>query len=152
LRDLDLSDLDWIDGQERSIFGVAAWSRSAIEEGLSSGRARYRGVEVDHVLVAYAVFGWEGDEPHLMNLAVVPTARRQGHARALLDDFFAGARRAAARRVWLEVAATNAPAIALYREYGFEVIRVRQRYYQPEDVDALVMCASATAKSGEKGS
>jgi ribosomal-protein-alanine N-acetyltransferase len=43
--------------------------------------------------------------------------------------------------VWLEVAVTNSAAIALYREFGFEDVRVRRRYYQPEDIDALVMRA-----------
>ena len=33
----------------------------------------------------------------------------------------------------------NAAALALYRDYGFEDVRIRPRYYQPEDVDALVM-------------
>ncbi len=146
LRDLGEADLDWVAEQEGRIFGVAAWSRASIEEGLRLGLARYRGVEELGVLVAYAVFGWEGDEPHLMNLAVVPEARGRGHARALVEDFLAHARRVAARHVWLEVAATNVAAITLYRGYGFEAVRVRPRYYQPENVDALVMRADISPR------
>jgi len=54
---------------------------------------------------------------------------------ALLEE--AVARRATA--VLLEVRADNPPAIALYQRFGFEQLAVRRRYYQPGDVDALVM-------------
>ena len=39
----------------------------------------------------------------------------------------------------LEVRADNDAARNLYERNGFEVISVRRRYYQPGDVDALVM-------------
>jgi ribosomal-protein-alanine N-acetyltransferase len=39
----------------------------------------------------------------------------------------------------LEVRADNEPARKLYDSNGFEVLTVRRRYYQPGDVDALVM-------------
>jgi ribosomal-protein-alanine N-acetyltransferase len=39
----------------------------------------------------------------------------------------------------LEVRADNGAARALYEAVGFTVLRVRPRYYQPGDVDALVM-------------
>ena len=41
--------------------------------------------------------------------------------------------------VLLEVRADNDAASRLYDRAGFEVISVRRRYYQPGDVDALVM-------------
>ena len=47
---------------------------------------------------------------------------------------------------WLEVSVENEPALALYREYGFQDVRIRPRYYQPEDVDALVMRLRLTAR------
>ena len=50
-----------------------------------------------------------------------------------------GDARAGSRRVLLEVRADNDAARRLYDRAGFEVISVRRRYYQPGDVDALVM-------------
>jgi len=94
---------------------------------------------VDGALVGYAVYGYDGDAFSLMNIAVVPSARRSGVGRALMEDFLAEARAQGAREAWLEVSVENPGALALYRAYGFEDVRIRPRYYQPENEDALVM-------------
>jgi ribosomal protein S18 acetylase RimI-like enzyme len=46
-----------------------------------------------------------------------------------------------ASEIFLEVRADNPGAQALYCSFGFEEIAVRPRYYQPDDVDAIVMRA-----------
>jgi ribosomal-protein-alanine N-acetyltransferase len=139
LRDLAPADLPWVADREREIFGRSAWSKDLIEHDFELGFSRYRGAERGGELVAYAVYGFEGEAFHLMNLAVAPSARRHGVARALVEDFLAQAHAVGAAEVWLEVAVDNAPAIALYASYGFTQVRIRPRYYQPEDVDAAVM-------------
>jgi len=125
--------------QEREIFGPAAWSQALIAEDYRYGGKRYRVVEVDGELVAYAVYGYDGDAFHLMNIAVTTQSRGEGHGRVLMEDFLTQARAERAREAWLEVAVTNVPALALYRAHGFKDVRIRTRYYQPEDVDAIVM-------------
>jgi len=139
LQDFTEADLDWIADAEVTIFGPSAWSRALIREDYRWGHNRYRGVQVDGQWGAYAIYGFDGDAFHLFNLAVVPTMRRQGLARLLLDEVIAEATRLAASEVWLEVAVNNDAALALYRAYGFEPVRVRRKYYQPGDIDALVM-------------
>lgn len=139
VRDLAESELDWMAECEVEVFGPAAWSRALIDVDFHSGLRRYRGVEEEDSLVGYAVYGEDGDSFHLMNLVIIPSARGRGHARALMDDFLEEARHRGVRAASLEVAATNVAAIGLYRSFGFSVIRIRPRYYQPEDVDGLVM-------------
>ncbi len=135
------SQLAWMAERESEIFGAAAWSLKLIQEDYRYGGKRYRVVEVDGEPVAYAVYGYDGDAFHLMNIAVDPDARGARHGKVLMEDFLTEARAERAREVWLEVAVTNTSALALYRSYGFEDVRVRPRYYQPEDVDAIVMRA-----------
>ncbi len=139
LRDVGERDLAWLAEQERVIFGPAAWSAGLIREDWRYGTNRYRGVEVDGDLAAYAVYGFEGDAFHLMNLAVAPEHRREGLAKVLMDDFLAEAGTFGAPDAWLEVAMDNEAARALYEAYGFALVRVRRKYYQPGDIDALVM-------------
>ena len=139
LRDMSEQELSWMAEREKEIFGAAAWSLGLIRDDFRYGGKRYRVVEVNGEPVAYAVYGYDGDAFHLMNIAVTPAARGAGHGRVLMDDFLAEARAERAQAAWLEVAVTNEPALGLYRSYGFEDVRVRPRYYQPEDVDAIVM-------------
>jgi ribosomal-protein-alanine N-acetyltransferase len=40
---------------------------------------------------------------------------------------------------FLEVRSKNAPALALYRAYGFEEVGVRKGYYKNPDDDAIIM-------------
>ena len=60
--------------------------------------------------------------------------RRPGAARDA-----ARARADHAAYLMLEVRADNEAARKLYDSRGFELMTVRRRYYQPGDVDALVM-------------
>ncbi|WP_291378839.1 ribosomal protein S18-alanine N-acetyltransferase [Demequina sp.] len=139
LRDLREEDLDWLAEQERGIFGAAAWSAGLIREDWRYGTNRYRGIEVGGQLAAYAIYGFEGDTFHLMNIAVAPQHRREGLAKVLMEDFLAEAVAFGTSDVWLEVAVDNMPARALYEAYDFAVVRVRRKYYQPGGIDALVM-------------
>ncbi|SEJ16867.1 ribosomal protein S18-alanine N-acetyltransferase [Demequina mangrovi] len=139
LRDLTEADLPWMAEVERELFGASAWSRELITHDYRYGFARYRGLEVDGALAGYSVYGYDGDAFHLMNLAVLPEMRGRGLGRALLEDFLAEARVEGVGDAWLEVAVTNEAALGLYRAHGFEDVRVRRKYYQPEGVDALVM-------------
>jgi ribosomal-protein-alanine acetyltransferase len=139
LRDLTEAELDWVAEQEKVIFGASAWSLGLIRDDFAFGGKRYRGAESDGELVGYAVYGYDGDAFSLMNIAVVPSARRLGVGRALMEDFLAEAASEGVAEAWLEVSVANAPALALYREYGFTDVRIRPRYYQPEDEDAIVM-------------
>jgi len=139
IRDLHPDDLAWVALQESEIFGASAWSLELIESDYAQGFRRYRGVEIDGELAGYAVYGFEGDVFHLMNIAVTTGARGRGLGKLLMEDFLAEARRLGVDEAWLEVAVTNDEALSLYRDHGFEDVRVRRRYYQPEGTDAVVM-------------
>lgn len=84
------------------------------------------------------------DEAEILTLAVVPAARRQGIARALVDAAAAHARAQGAARFFLEVATSNLPAQALYRRAGFVQVGIRRRYY-PDGSDALVLSRGITS-------
>ena len=55
----------------------------------------------------------------LTAIEVRPDARRRGHARAIVDALLAWAAGAGAGRTYLEVLASNTPAITLYESLGF---------------------------------
>lgn len=78
------------------------------------------------------------DEAEILTLAVAPEARRKGVARALLTAVVETLGARGAKRLYLEVAADNAAARALYESAGFSEVGRRSGYY-PHGADALVL-------------
>lgn len=77
------------------------------------------------------------DEAELLTLAVDPTLRRQGLGDALVQGLCVCAKTAGAQDMFLEVAADNAAACALYIKHGFVQVGRRPAYYA--GTDALVL-------------
>jgi ribosomal protein S18 acetylase RimI-like enzyme len=63
----------------------------------------------------------------VQNLGVTPEARGRGVGAALLAKCLRGFANAGARRAHLEVTADNAPALRLYKRFGFRPTRVRYK-------------------------
>jgi [ribosomal protein S18]-alanine N-acetyltransferase len=81
-------------------------------------------------------------EAEVLTLAVDPATRRQGIGARLVADFLEQARSRGAIDVFLEVAADNLPAQALYHAAGFAESGRRRGYYRQADgtpLDAIVM-------------
>ncbi|MHC0054773.1 GNAT family N-acetyltransferase [Actibacterium sp. D379-3] len=81
-------------------------------------------------------------EAELLTLAVHPRARRQGLGRHWLYAFESEARARDADTAFLEVAADNTAARALYRLAGYAEAGRRPGYYRPPEgprIDALVL-------------
>ena len=70
------------------------------------------------------------DQADLLTLGVVPGLRKRGYARRLLEGGLARAAGLGAKTVFLEVAEDNIPALALYRQAGFETMGRREGYYR----------------------
>jgi len=92
----------------------------------------------DGFLIGRAV----ADEAELLTLAIAASARRRGTGTALVSQFLAAARARGGYRAFLEVAADNSAALALYARAGFLPGGRRPGYYNPADgrpVDALIL-------------
>jgi ribosomal-protein-alanine N-acetyltransferase len=79
------------------------------------------------------------DEAELRNIAVDPAHQRRGLGRALLEEAKRRLLTEGVKRIYLEVRASNQPALELYLSLGFGVLSRRQQYYQNPDEDALVL-------------
>ncbi len=81
---------------------------------------------------------------HVKDLAVSPNRRGEGVATRLLSRALSALAREGVCRVKLEVREGNEPALALYRQFGFERQRRIPRYYADGET-ALVMVRSIEA-------
>ncbi|MEI9965502.1 MAG: GNAT family N-acetyltransferase [Caulobacteraceae bacterium] len=84
-----------------------------------------------------------GGEAEILTLAVAPRARRRGIGLGLVEAAALEAARRGGGALYLEVAADNDAATALYRATGFEQAGVRARLLRPRGrrraMDALVL-------------
>ncbi len=87
-----------------------------------------------------ALFRAVAGEGEVLTIGVVPEARRQGIASALLRAGLDEGRRRGAGAIFLEVAATDAGARSLYLAAGFVAVGRRTGYYGVGR-DALLMRA-----------
>jgi ribosomal-protein-alanine N-acetyltransferase len=92
-------------------------------------------------IVGYFLMSIAAGEAHVLNICVAPEMQGQGHGRRLLHALLKVARGRGVARVFLEVRPSNANAIALYHDEGFNEIGRRPRYYPAKEgrEDALVM-------------
>jgi ribosomal-protein-alanine N-acetyltransferase len=118
------------------------WSAADLAALLDSPGVFALAAREDAVLRAFILARAIAGEAEILTLAVDPARRRQGIARALLEAATAAAAHAGAGVLFLEVAADNAAAIALYESAGFTQAGRRRGYYARSDgaaVDALVL-------------
>ena len=123
---------------ERACFSHP-WSEDALREELWNDSAVVIVAEgEDGTVLGYAGLQTVLDEGYINNVAVDPQFRRQGVAGQLIEAFL---RFGAAKLAFLtlEVRASNAPAIALYKKYGFTQAGRRKDYYDAPKEDALLL-------------
>ena len=88
-------------------------------------------------------------EAEILTIAVAPEARRQGKAQSLLTSLMDALPSVGVTELFLEVAADNMAALALYRGSGFDEVGRRRGYYRRTDapsVDALTLQCDLTQR------
>lgn len=141
IRRATTADLAAIMRIEREVFPTDAWSEEMMRAELGSPHGWYAVLQLGGAVAGYgglrSIRG--AADADVQTLAVDPGARGRGHGRMLLRALLREAADRGAAEVFLEVRADNPVAQSLYRAEGFAQVGRRPRYYQPDDVDALVM-------------
>jgi len=78
-------------------------------------------------------------EADMMNIAVDPSLRRRGIAKALILALISALTNNQVHSLTLEVRASNDPAITLYHQLGFAQVGRRPKYYRNPREDALIL-------------
>jgi ribosomal-protein-alanine acetyltransferase len=134
-------DLAAIMALEHASFPTDAWSEAMMREELVSPHSWYAVDELGGRLVGYAGLRAvaRAHDADVQTIAIAEASRGHGRGRALLHALLHEAARRGVREVFLEVRADNPVAQRLYTSEGFREAGRRPRYYQPDDVDAVVM-------------
>jgi len=84
----------------------------------------------------FIVGQFAADEAEILALCVRKEFQRHGIGRSLVEALSRAARKAEARRLFLEVASDNSAALSLYGKLGFEQCGRRKGYYQRDRAQA----------------
>ena len=157
IRIADENDLEQIMRIEHECFASDAWSSENMHDELVGAERFY--------VVAYSTISEDPDrligyaglaksplvsQGDIQTIAVSHELRGKGLGRALMNTLLAEAKRVGLHEIFLEVRADNPTAQNLYLSLGFEQIDLRKRYYQPDDVDAVVMRLTLEAANAKE--
>jgi [ribosomal protein S18]-alanine N-acetyltransferase len=152
LRPMLPSDLDAVLALEHELFPDDAWTPEMFAEEVSqpadsrlylvaeAGVVKREGSGFS-LLAGYAGLLFVPGEvsADVLTIAVSQESWGKGIGSALLGALIDAARRRGCEQMFLEVRKDNPRARGLYLRRGFEEIGVRRGYYQPANVDAIVM-------------
>ncbi|MGY5033807.1 ribosomal protein S18-alanine N-acetyltransferase [Streptomyces sp. 900116325] len=146
LREMRWWDIDPVLELEHELFPEDAWSAGMFWSELAHARGpqatrRYVVAEspVTGRIVGYAGLAASGDLADVQTIGVTRDHWGGGLGSELLTDLLKHATAFECAEVLLEVRVDNIRAQKLYERFGFEPIGFRRGYYQPGNIDALVM-------------
>lgn len=116
------------------------WSLDSIEtELLNEDKKLYYVIEDANGVVGYAGAWLVYDEGQITNIAIRPSARRQGFGAKLTSALIEECFKRGMHEIFLEVRISNLSALSLYRKLGFTVKGMRKNYYSEPKEDAYIM-------------
>jgi ribosomal-protein-alanine N-acetyltransferase len=155
-------DLDWVVDLDRRTSTAPHWPPATYAAALNDETQNLRrhlalvaeagGLAIGFAMASLLLDGVE-NACELESILVEEAVRRQGIGRLLLEQTILQAEQRGARRVLLDVRASNVAALALYRALGFVEAGRRRNYYDnpPDDAIGMQKELAAVEKPVEKG-
>ncbi|GAB1337289.1 ribosomal protein S18-alanine N-acetyltransferase [Streptomyces sp. E-15] len=145
MREMRWWDIDSVLELEKDLFPEDAWSRGMFWSELAHSRGsaatrRYLVAQTaEGRIVGYAGLAAAGEMADVQTIAVARDHQGTGLGARLLAELLRAATAFECHEVMLECRVDNVRAQKLYERFGFAPIGFRRGYYQPGNVDALVM-------------
>ncbi len=127
LRPMGQGDVEAVARIEASVQDFP-WTVGNFSDGLKAGYSGWVAHRQGRV-VGFSMTLFAPDVAHLLVIAVVPEAHREGVGTALIRHCEKEARERGLPAVLLEVRPSNTNALAFYHRHGFEQVAVRKDYY-----------------------
>ena len=115
-----------------------AYSRRELRNYLRFPGAACLVVEADNQAAGFILTAHHGDSGYIVTIDVLEPYRRLGTGTMLLHEAERELAASGVRKVVLETATNNVPAIAFWKKHGYRTQGVRKDYY-PGGIDAFSM-------------
>jgi ribosomal-protein-alanine N-acetyltransferase len=133
IEDASIRDLDRLYEIESECFLEEAFSKAQIAQLLKDYNSISLVARVVEDIVGFLISTVYADRKalhgHVLTIEVLPTHRRSGVGKALLDEVENIFRQKGVKSLTLEVREDNVAAIGLYRRLGYEVVGQLRNYY-----------------------
>lgn len=110
----------------------APWSQNSFAEELTKPYSQFWVItddETDEDVIGYLVAHHLMEDVQLLNVGVRPDHRGLGWGLLMMQKLLAWCSQKEAERLFLEVRASNLPAIGLYQKIGFKFSQIRKNFY-----------------------
>ncbi|MBQ6823618.1 MAG: ribosomal protein S18-alanine N-acetyltransferase [Clostridia bacterium] len=123
---------------DRRLFSAECWSEEDFASSLQDESRLFLVAREGDTFLGCGGFQQSFEQGDILTVGVDPDHRRMGIGSALLSALIEAFRARGGTTLFLEVRASNAPAVALYEKHGFRRVGVRRNYYQQPTEDGLV--------------
>lgn len=142
-REMVPEDAEAVEKVEKACFAVP-WSRESFWREAANENTLYLLVLDQDLSEEDQIIGYVGcwilcGEGQITNVAVSPAYRGKGVGTEMLAKLIELVKEKGSTAMTLEVRPSNAPALALYRKFGFKEAGRRPGYYQDNGEDAIIM-------------
>ena len=133
-----MEDAAAIAEMEHQIF-TDAWSEKSVLDTMSQKNAVCLTAEKAGRIIGYVLAYTAADEAEIARIAVTEEFRRQGTARAVMQELEAVCSKNGIRRLLLDVRESNQGARIFYTDMGFREDGVRRQFYENPQEDGILM-------------
>ena len=133
---MNISDLDEIKDILVSNFDDF-WTYSILKDELNSSSSHYIVARLTNEIVGFGGIKVVLDSADIMNIVVKKNFRNLGIGTSILNEIIALCLSLNLSSITLEVRKDNEYAISLYKNFGFETLGIRKKYYN--GVDGFIM-------------
>ena len=106
-----------------------AWDERMLNSAFRAGNFYGFIAKDGNLSIGFITYSVNIDTADMQDLFVVKDYRKKGIGTALIAEFIKGAATRGAKKLFLEVRESNAPAISLYEKAGVTFLSERKKYY-----------------------
>lgn len=145
IRQMQLDDLEQVMEIENENFSVP-WTETGFFTFLIREDTLFLVAQEGEEILGYCGVVMVQDEGDITNVAVKKNRQNQGVGKKLMEELVKYTEQEGVTRLFLEVRASNEPAIHLYRNMGFVQTGIRKNYYEEPREDGIMMMREYTAR------
>lgn len=141
IREAEIADIPTIYALSSHFSGATeAWTQAGIEEIIKNRQGYYALIaEWNGEIIGYALGRFAWGKLHLMDIVVKEEMRSRGIGKKMMKQLIDLAKSKTLSEVYLEVKASNIPAIKLYQSFAFKTRFMFRGLYDGEDGIAMYL-------------